>query len=100
MIIFLLLNSYFTISVILVEQQLSSLLAAASAARDSLFLKLKGVKGISPIEWKQLQATSAVSSQKAKIALLADTFCASVQDTVAGLFDWLLKHKTYLEGIS
>jgi len=67
------------------------LLAAAVAVRNSLQLKLlRDVKNISPLEWKQLQATTAVSSQKAKIAALAEGFCRGVHDTMLGLFDWLI----------
>ena len=37
-------------------------MSAAEAVRDSLFLKLKGVKTITPQEWNQLQSISAVRS--------------------------------------
>ncbi len=91
---------------------LRPLLEALSALRTALDMKAlhkrglaeadstnHGMKSISPAQWKQLQSIAAVTTQRAKLTDLADTFCRNFRDFCTGLFDMLLRHKALtLEG--
>eukprot|EP01034_Spumella_vulgaris_P021879 gene21879-27954_t len=108
-------------SLVATRSLVSPLNAALAALRDALNLKnaskaafvltldnsstpntsdeLKATSSaLSPAQWKQIQTIAAVTSQRAKLAELADTFCTNYGDFSLGLFDVLLKHKALSEG--
>ena len=48
-------------------------------------------------QWKQLQSMTSISSQRAKLTDIVDTFCELFHPTASTIFEFLLKHKTLLD---
>lgn len=81
-----------------VSQQVKPLQLALSRLRDALVTRLIDQHGLSTIEWKQIQAISSIRSQREKLSDLSETFTLKFSSIALGIFDWLLKHKSLVDG--
>jgi hypothetical protein len=60
-------------------------------------MKFTDIADISGPQWKQLQAMTCISSQRAKLNDVVESCCDAFADIALGLFDWLSKHKALQE---
>ena len=83
----------------LYNNNLAPLYNAVKVLRNALVIKISSeLYGLKASEWKQIQAISAISTQKAKLQEISEIFCNKFGDIATGLFDWLLKHRSLVEG--
>lgn len=81
-----------------VDVQMKPFLAAVKSLRDSLVVRISDLHGLSSSEWKHIQNIQSVRAQRDKLVSISEAFCTKIAPIAIGIFDWLLKHKTLVEG--
>jgi hypothetical protein len=83
----------------LYQSNLIPLFEAAKVLRNALVIKISTeICGLKASEWKQIQAITAVATQKMKLQEISEVFCSKFGEISVTLFDWLLKHRSLIEG--
>jgi hypothetical protein len=80
------------------SQQMLPFISAVKSLRDALAFRINELQGLTSQEWKQIQSIPSIRAQRDKLVSISETFCSKFSQIAIGVFDWLLKHKTLVEG--